>query len=289
MADDHESSGIKFSPSLIGDIVGVLAAVAVILLSVADALKLYELEWYKHYQIEILICLVAFLIIASVVERRLFIKRLFTQTLGELRKLQPDPLSSRLSTIGLRKFYTSRDDYSKYRGAGNLQEYLRRAKKTIHIVAYWLSHGNEMEGIAEELVTLIHSNSALTVTVAIISPTSPSRESLASYLDVKVEELTSRIQSSLEKLAGAREKLSPKEKMRFALKVYDTLPAASTIMLDANEPNGKIQVDLKLYKTARQFSIGFEVERGEDGFYDRLREATLQSLDDATDFNAAQQ
>src|SRR5688572_23220460 len=118
----ERTSASYLNLSFIGDTIATLSAAAVIGLSIADALKLYELEWYKHHQIAIVICLLAFLIIAVILERRFTTKRYFSETMTAIHKLTPDPLRQRLADAGIRNVYTSRSDYNKYRIAGDLTE-----------------------------------------------------------------------------------------------------------------------------------------------------------------------
>lgn len=118
----------------------------------------------------------------------------------------------RLKIAGLTNFYASRTDYEKYRGAPRLIDYLNLASESIEIAAYWMAHGNEAEGIAEDISKLVKPPREINVTIAIIHPKSIYLDELANYININSKELKMRIESSLMNLYKAKEKLSLEEK-----------------------------------------------------------------------------
>lgn len=191
----------------------------------------------------------------------------------------------RIRRSGISNFYSSREEYALYRGATRLRDYLALAKKTINIAAYWMAYGTEMENIASFVAQMTKSPKSVKVTIATVDPTGSYIDPLAKYLDMSRDELVLRICASLAKLWEARESLSDEEKQKFSLKVYDTVPIASVIMLDVADPTGRIQIDLKPYKAARQNSFSIELQ-GEDTHLFRVcRKAWTQLLEDAEAFD----
>jgi len=120
-------------------------------------------------------------------------------------------LQKRLKQAGFTNFYASRLDYAKYRGAPRLVDYLGTAKKRIEVAGYWMAHGNEAEGIAEEIANFVKSPRSLEVTISIIDPKSSYIDALANYLNLTTDELTLRIKSTLSNLNLAKERLSEEE------------------------------------------------------------------------------
>lgn len=195
-------------------------------------------------------------------------------------------LANRLEKAGLSNFYASRDDYAKYRNAPRLIDYLKFAEKSIKVAAYWMAHGTEMEGVADNLIKLVKPPKNIDITIGIINPTSSYIAELALYLGCEPQEIVDRIESSLTKLYKAKEEqLSPDEKKRFRIKVYDAIPIASVIMLDSEEKNGRTQIDIKPYKAPRQNSFTFELSGRGHSLYDVCTSAWTKLLDEAEDFD----
>jgi len=187
----------------------------------------------------------------------------------------------RMEKAGLRNFYASRDDYAKYRGAPRLLDYLTTAEKTIHIASHWMAHGVEMEGVVTGIAALVRPPKNLTVTVGIVDPSVSYLPSLASFFDITENELRVRSQAAIDKLCEARGTLSQAEQSRFTIKLYDAIPIASTIILDAALPSGRLQMDIKTYKTARRDAFALELAGPDGSLYLRCRDAWLRLLDEA--------
>lgn len=63
------------------------------------------------------------------------------------------------------------------------------------------------------------------------------------------------------------------------------MPIASVILLDAEEPHGRLQIEIKPYKSPRTASFALELsERGHE-LYDTCANAWLQLIDDSPDLN----
>lgn len=99
------------------------------------------------------------------------------------------------------------------------------------------------------------------------------------------QQLIRSIQQSLYKLYKARERLSGDERPRFRLKVYDTIPVASVIMLDAGEKNGRVQIDFKAYRAPKYKSFVFEFSGHGNYLYDLCSDAWVGLIEAANDFD----
>lgn len=196
-------------------------------------------------------------------------------------------LQKRLKQAGFSNFYASRLDYAKYRGAPRLVDYLSMAKHRIDVAGYWMAHGNEAEGIANEIAHFVQSARSMEVTISIINPKSSYIDALAGYLNLTSEELLIRIRSTLFNLNQARNRLSEDEKKRFILKVYNTIPIASVIILDGDTSDSRIQLDFKPYKTPRFYSFSIELIGPGKELYDLCYRAWSQLIEDAEIFDPA--
>ncbi|WP_460399181.1 hypothetical protein [Actinophytocola sediminis] len=192
----------------------------------------------------------------------------------------------RFTRAGLSNFFSSRADYARYREDGSLLGYLRLAKKSIHIASYWMAHGVEMENIAEGLARLVQANRELVVQVAIVNPTGEYCPGLAHYLGLAEQDLRNRAEASLRTMRKARAELGEIDRARFDVRVYQFVPTASFILLDVNEPNGRIQMDIKPFQVNRQASVSMEFSGPASSLYVLFRDSTLRHLDDCVPFDA---
>ena len=195
-------------------------------------------------------------------------------------------LARRLRTLGVLHVFGSRSDYQTYRDTSTLIDYFRLAHTSVEMVAYWISYGVETQGLAEEVCSLLSERPALSVTLAIIDPDSAHLEALAKHLDKSPEEVRNRTINSLVRLCIAREELPNPIKYRYQIKVYDSLPVASVIMLDRTERNGRIQVDIKPYHAAQHHSFAIEISRAKDPLDQHLSAAWGQAVIDAREVDS---
>lgn len=195
-------------------------------------------------------------------------------------------LARRLRTLGVLYVFGSRSDYQRYRGTSTLIDYFRLAQTTVEMAAYWISYGVETQGLAEEVCRLLEERSSLSVTLAIIDPDSTHLDALAKHLNQPVEEIRNRITNSLVRLTAARMQLPEPARYRYHIKVYNSLPVASVIMLDRVQRNGRMQVDIKPYHAAQHNSFAIEITRAEDPLYEHLSAGWGQLVMDARELNS---
>lgn len=193
-------------------------------------------------------------------------------------------LALRLSEIGVSNIYADRNDYVRYRDAADFSSFLSLANRRIIIVGHWMAQGTETQGIAEAIAGLVKSPKRLAIDIALVNPKSSIIPSFAHYLGLSETETAFRIEQSLIKLHQAKSTLNDEEKGRMRLLVYNTFPVASVIMLDPDETEGRIQIDIKLFKQPRQNSFTFEV-RGNTPLYERFRESWYSFIQEAEVFD----
>jgi len=190
----------------------------------------------------------------------------------------------RLSEMGISNIFADRNDYARYRGTPDLPSYVSSAKRRIVIVGHWMAQGTEIQGVAEAIANLVKSPKRISVDIALVNPRGTNIPSFANYLGLSENETIFRVEQSLSKLNQARLTLSDEEKGRMRLFVYDTFPVASVVMLDPDEVDGRIQVDMKLFKQSRQNSFSFEVQ-GDTPLYRRIRDSWYGVIQNAQQFD----
>ncbi|TQM82828.1 hypothetical protein FHX81_5239 [Saccharothrix saharensis] len=194
-------------------------------------------------------------------------------------------LAVRMTRAGLSNFYASRADYGRYRNAARLSDYLAFARNRVLISAYWMAQGAEMEGVVDEIELLVRGPNKISFDIAIVDPTADYVDALARHLNVEREYLVSRVQGTLSSLWALRAKLAPDERQRFRVLVHRTVPMASLIALDPDSDSGRVQIDIKPYRAARQDSVSFEFAGKGSKVYDLLRLSTERLISDAVEFD----
>lgn len=196
-------------------------------------------------------------------------------------------LSQRLQDAGVVNFYASRADYVTYRSAPNLSDYFRLAKRSVRVAGYWMAHGTEMENVNATLDELTKGANPRDVTIALIDPTASYVFALSGYLGLQQEEVVARTKASLTKLWELRQSMPAGQKARFRLKVYHTVPIASVILLDSEEEDGRLQIEIKPYKSPRTASFALELSGRGNALYDTCLNSSLQLIDDSPDLDPA--
>lgn len=73
---------------------------------------------------------------------------------------------------------------------------------------------------------------------------------------------------------------SLKEQKRFILKVHNTLPFGSAIILDGDLESGTIQIETKPYKVGIRKSFAFEICNNNRSFYNTLKTSYYSLITD---------
>jgi len=187
-----------------------------------------------------------------------------------------------VTTAGLTGFYPSRDYYGIYRIERGIDQYISTAQKSIVMVSVNLVTGFQYDGIADVLQQKLETISDFSVLISLLDPSKKHlMQTMAPALDKTPEALESSIRESLERLGKLRSGLSAPAQSRFAIRVHQSIPFGSAILLDHKEVDGRIQIETKVYKVPMRKSFAFEVRpSGGSGFYKTLISGYLNLIED---------
>jgi len=229
--------------------------------------------------VSLLINIITTIIVAMLVSFLILGKEWFKVQIGRYK------LNRRIYKAGITNIYESRDDYSKYRNypkvAPKLLDYLKLATKNIYISAYWMAHGTEIEGITHGIIDLVKPPKSLNIVACVINPDSSCIHSISLHLGIPEKQLIERIEASIFKLKKEKDRLSEEEKKRFIIKIYDSLPIASVIMLDYGFESCRMQLEFKPYHVARHYNFSIELSGNDNGLYKLFSDSFFKQIDDA--------
>ncbi|MDO4703239.1 hypothetical protein [Tannerella sp.] len=98
---------------------------------------------------------------------------------------------------------------------------------------------------------------------AIISFLNPDKdclmESLCSVFEKEKADIIKDIKNGISLIKNFKSKLSSTAQKKLTLKVHNSIPFGSTIIMDYDKPYGKIQIETKAYKVPMGKSFAFEV------------------------------
>lgn len=200
---------------------------------------------------------------------------------GSIKKTISEELSAQISAIGLRAFYSSRDDYSKYRTAtSSIDKYIGQAKNSICMVSITLATGISFDDICKVFKAKLR-NKDFTITVSLLNPY---KDELYQALELQFGQPAKALQgdtiNTLRSLKNLRTSLKPDEQERFIIKVHQSLPFGSAIILDGNSENGTIQIETKPYGVGMRKSFAFEIGNNDGEFYDTIKSSYNELIND---------
>ncbi len=178
---------------------------------------------------------------------------------------------------GITAFYASRDYYGLLRkDAATIDRYVGTAKNSVVLVSVNLMTGIPFNDLCDCLEKkLKQPESSFCAVISLLDPRR--RELMAvmgDVLNMDHEDLSRSIRRSLRELVRFKARMPEGVGARLDVRVHPALPSSSAILLDHHEPDGRIQLETKPYKTGLQKSFAFEVMRfTPDGLYDVLARA----------------
>ncbi|MES9965623.1 MAG: patatin-like phospholipase family protein [Candidatus Sedimenticola sp. 20ELBAFRAG] len=199
----------------------------------------------------------------------------------------PD-LANMVDISGLSKIMPKRKYYTQFRmRSGNIESYLLSAQKSIEMVSINLSTGLGFEKITRVFKAKLEEDPDFKVSVSLVDPgedhlmktvtSSISQE----HFQKSPEEFSNDISAALSALAIARSELSPDCQSRFDLRVHNSLPQGSAIILDRGLESSVIQIETKPYKAPLTDSYAIEVvPTGKDGLYETFLNAYTSLVKD---------
>ncbi|MFF5288788.1 hypothetical protein [Paractinoplanes globisporus] len=205
---------------------------------------------------------------------------------GAARRSKHQRLASRLEEAGFTNLFINRGDYKEYRGIETLMGYLATARRSVLVVGYWMAQGREIEDL-KDLGAMVLHRPDFQIRIAIIDPVGPHIDSLAEHLGESPERVTQNCKATLDKLIQVRRKLPGEAQQRMIVKTYTSTAVASIIVLDEGEPDARAQIDIKLYRTVRRNSVGFETTGTGKDLYESLHRAASLRFEDAQEWQPA--
>jgi len=178
-----------------------------------------------------------------------------------------------IEASGLTGFYPSRKFYVYRRDAESIDSYVDRARKSLIMVSINLMTGLPFTNLCKVLEKKLEDKS--NEFSAIISLLNPHKAdlifSVSPVLNRNKDQLFSSIKDTIDALLVFRNSLSKTAKIRLELRVHNTIPFGSAIILDQKEIYGRIQIETKPYKAVLNDSFAFEIApHGTSGFYKTL-------------------
>lgn len=185
-------------------------------------------------------------------------------------KLIPKVLTE---ATGLTAFYPCRKYYSHRKNASTIADYVNTAQKSVVMVSINLMTGISFENLCDVLrVRLEDINNDFSVIISLLNP---GRADLIFCVSPAIgrtkEQLSASIKETIDNLISFKGSLSERAKNHLNLRVHNSIPFGSAIMLDHKEHFGRIQIETKPYKAVLNDSFAFEIcPQGTSGFYQRL-------------------
>ena len=134
----------------------------------------------------------------------------------------------------------------------------------------------------------LESGRHFTVSISLLDYSKPwLMQAMAPALDVRPNALANDIFESLDKLWKMKRGLPTTAQERFSIRVHQSIPFGSAILLDHASSNGRIQIETKVYKVALRKSFAFEVgPSGASGFYNTLVSGYLNLIAEGQEVDA---
>ena len=201
-------------------------------------------------------------------------------------KQMSDELSQQINAIGLSAFFSSRDDYSKYRASTpSIDRYINTAKSSIELVSITLTTGIQIDDICTVIKNKINKQRDFRVTISLLNPF---RDELYMALEpvfgADYSSLQNSTKDALKRLSQLKKSLSAERQKRFSIKMHNTLPFGSAIILDGNLESGRIQIETKPYKVGMRKSFAFEIINDGNSFYDTIKSSYYELIHDGDCF-----
>ncbi|MCM1235457.1 MAG: nucleotide-binding protein [Ruminococcus flavefaciens] len=206
---------------------------------------------------------------------------------SEIKKVISQDVIEQIDAIGLSAFYSSRDDYNKYRvDASSIDRYINRATESICMVSITLATGIPVDDICQVFATKLIQNEQFKVTVSLLNPyNSELYKTIMPLFKQDERTLQENTISAIKTLVNFRASLEIGEQERFIVKVHQTLPFGSAIILDGDTENGTIQIETKPYNVGMRKSFAFEIENNGGAFFKTLKQSYCKLIDDGILWN----
>lgn len=214
------------------------------------------------------------------------IQNVIKRNKGENVHIVPQDVIEQVGKAGLNAFYSTRDDYSRYReNAASIDKYINTANKSICMVSITLTTGIGFDNICKVIKEKLTKQDDFKVTISLLNPFDESLYRAIKPLFILNKSLRKDAIARLKVLIEFRKSLKPEEQERFILKVHNALPFGSAIILDGDTDDGTIQIETKPYNVGMRESFAFEIKNNGADFYRTLVESYYKLIDDGILWN----
>lgn len=191
-------------------------------------------------------------------------------------------LSQQINAIGLNAFFSSRDDYNKYRASiPSIDRYIDTAKSSIELVSITLTTGMQIDDVCSVIKNKINEQRDFNVTISLLNPFKDELYmTLEPVFGTDYSTLQNRTKDALKRLSQLKKSFSADNQGRFSVKMHNTLPFGSAIILDGNLEGGRIQIETKPYKVGMRKSFAFEIINDGNTFYDTIKSSYYELIKD---------
>ena len=198
----------------------------------------------------------------------------------------PDELKQQINTVGLNAFFSSRDDYSKYRpSVSSIDRYINTATNSIILVSITLTTGIQIDDICAVIKEKLSNEHEFKIIISLLNPFQDELYmTLEPMFGTDYTTLQSRTKDALKRLKSLKDSLNDDEQLRFSIKMHKTLPFGSAIILDGDQEYGKIQIETKPYKVGMRKSFAFEIVNNGSLFYETIKSSYSELIDDGIDY-----
>lgn len=204
------------------------------------------------------------------------------QKFSASKKALSDDFNRQINAIGLNAFFSSRDDYNKYRASTpSIDRYINTALSSIVLVSITLTTGIQIDDICTVIREKLHKKRDFKVTISLLNPFQDELYmALGPVFGADYSTLQNRTKDALKRLKLLKDSLSDDEQERFSIKMHKTLPFGSAIILDGDQEQGKIQIETKPYKVGMRKSFAFEIVNNGSLFYETIKSSYYNLIDD---------
>ena len=190
-----------------------------------------------------------------------------------------------MKKAGLSTFIPTRDDYQTFhKDGGNIESYIRTAKKNLMMVSITLEKGVGFEHMSRAIEKLLSRK--VKITISLLNPENEAlmKATTPLFPNMKDGDLPARIKQSLNSLTELKATLSAKDQKRFSIRVHDALPFGSAIMIDCETDGqipGRIQIETKPYQQPYNSSFAFEITDYEGNeLYQNIYKGYIKLMED---------
>lgn len=203
------------------------------------------------------------------------------------KKVIPEDLVEQIEKVGLSAFYASREDYGKYRiDASSIDRYINGAMESVCMVSITLSTGILIDDICKVFEIKLQQNKKFKVVVSLLNPyNNELYKTIMPLFKQSEKTLQENTISAIKTLIDFRSHLKEDEQKRFTIKVHQTLPFGSAIILDGDTERGTIQIETKPYDVGMRKSFAFEIKNNGGMFYETLKQSYYKLIDDGILWN----